>query len=196
MSAKVLKWRGNGLLPKKTSKRRSHYASHADRLAVAGDEKGRHTRRLIHMQRVSRTIGRDWGQYGRSRAAMDFQARASKLGVNITREEAEFLQRRVLEKGRRRIDGTTKITYNKYHRYVKDRNLEELEREGILEAIEQPEGASEATKKLIPIIGIVGTISWAITGTQLAGECGMNFFGCAFVGGVSSLGGGKCILYR
>ena len=126
---------------------------------------------------------------------MDFRSRASKLGVKITREEAEFLQRRVLENRGRRIDGSTKITFYRYHRYIRDRNLLELEKEGILEAIEQPEGASKLTRKLIPIIGIIGTISWAITGTQLAGECGMNFFGCAFVGGVSSLGGGD-LLHR
>ena len=164
-------WRGLGL-PKRASKRKCSVVSGNFNLGVP----------LERAERM-RTI--------RPARVMDFQARASKLGVKITREEAEFLQRRVLENRGRLTDSPTKFTYYRYHRYIRDRNLLELEREGILEAIEQPEGASEATKKLIPIIGIIGTISWAITGTQLAGECGMNFFGCAFVGGVSSLGGGK-----
>lgn len=176
MSASRQGWRGLGL-PKRALKRKCSVVSGNSNLGVTLE-------RAERMRTVKPT------------RVMDFQSRASKLGVKITREEAEFLQRRVLENRVRRIDGPTKVTYYRYHRYIRDRNLLELEREGILEAIEQPEGASEATKKLIPIIGIIGTISWAITGTQLAGECGMNFFGCAFVGGVSSLGGGKnCLMF-
>ena len=177
MSATRQPWRGLGL-PKRALKRRCSVVSGHGNVGTTVE-------RAERMKTV---------KPGR---VMDFQSRASKLGVKITRDEAEFLQRRVLENRMRRIDTSTKVTYYRYHRYVKDRNLMELEREGILEAIEQPEGASEATKKLIPIIGIIGTISWAITGTQLAGECGMNFFGCAFVGGVSSLGGGEtCFVPR
>jgi uncharacterized membrane protein YeiH len=62
--------------------------------------------------------------------------------------------------------------------------------DAMLSTIEQPAEASSFGRSILPVIGVAGTMSWAIAGTQAAGEAGMHVIGCALVGCTSSLGGG------
>ena len=64
--------------------------------------------------------------------------------------------------------------------------------QAFLAAVEEP-AAEKGTlgKWLLPGVSFLGTASYAIAGTQVAGEAGMNVIGCCLVGIISSLGGGS-----
>ena len=108
--------------------------------------------------------------------------RAARLGVRLTTTEVVLLESRLPLQD-------VAVTRRKFLRFARSRWDAELEREAFLTFIEQPAEASQLTKNLFPFISIVGTISWAIAGSQVAGDAGMNIVGCCLVGCVSSFGG-------
>ena len=113
---------------------------------------------------------------------LSLRERAAMLGVRLTREEAASLARRT---GRHEDIG---VTRRRFLRFVRAREERHSEREAFLAAIEEPSEHSHG-RHIIPITGIIGTASFAIGGTQVAGDAGMNVVGCMFVGCVSALGG-------
>jgi len=114
---------------------------------------------------------------------VSLRERAASLGVRLTREEAALLSRKA---GRHE---NMQMTRKKFLRFAQKRHEKEVEREAFLAAIEEPSNDTHG-KHILPIIGIIGTASYAIGGTQVAGDAGMNVIGCVFVGCVSAMGGG------
>lgn len=134
-----------------------------------------------------------------SKSSFDLSKRAALLGVRLTAEEVQLLQRkaaRLFQKSsfRRRSEQLSaeefQISRRKFLRFARLQQDAEVEREAMLATIEKPDQASAWSKQLLPAIGIVGTMSWAVAGTQAAGEAGMHLIGCSLVGCISAMGGG------
>ena len=122
----------------------------------------------------------------RERAAFDLGRRSQFLEVRLTDAEISSLTSRAGVKKGGDIAGSRR----RFLRFAQRRQELDIEREAFLSVVEQPEDASQFANHLLTAIGIIGTASWAISGTQVAGEAGLNIVGCALVGCVSSLGGG------
>jgi uncharacterized membrane protein YeiH len=111
--------------------------------------------------------------------------RSRIVGVRLTRQEQSLLA----ESAGGNQD--LRVTRKKFILFSQQKWHKDIEREAFLSAIEQPSKEKGTLGRwLLPVIGYVGTASYAIAGTQVAGEAGMNIVGCCFVGGVSALGGG------
>ena len=128
--------------------------------------------------------------------------RADRLGARLTQEE---LARLANQAG---ASQDLRLTRRKFLQFSQRRWELEQEKEAFLAAIEDPavsaarqsdsrKGISDMAGWLLPTVGYLGTASYSIAGTQVAGEAGMNVVGCLFVGGVSALGGGavNALLY-
>ena len=128
--------------------------------------------------------------------------RADRLGARLTQEE---LARLANQAG---ASQDLRLTRRKFLQFSQRRWELEQEKEAFLAAIEDPAVSaarqSDSRKAisgmagwLLPTVGYLGTASYSIAGTQVAGEAGMNVVGCLFVGGVSALGGGavNALLY-
>lgn len=63
-------------------------------------------------------------------------------------------------------------------------------KEMVLKSIEKPSAVGKYSKRVLPILEHVKTITWAVAGAQAGGEVGMHIIGCSFVGCIGSLGGG------
>ena len=112
---------------------------------------------------------------------ISLRERAASLGVRLTREESLRLARKA-----GRHEGST----DRFHRFASRQSKREVEREAFLAAIEEPAAEPLLGRYVIHAIGLIGAASYAIGGTQVAGDAGMNVVGCTFVGCVSALGGG------
>jgi uncharacterized membrane protein YeiH len=112
------------------------------------------------------------GPVGGSGSAAGVRERAAlEHGVRLTQAEAEAL-----------VGGATRRAL------VRER-ARALERESLLAAVEQPANDATVGGRWLPLIAAMGNASFAIAGTQLAGDSGMNIVGCTFVGCASALGG-------
>mmetsp|Transcript_34437 Transcript_34437/g.67335 ORF Transcript_34437/g.67335 Transcript_34437/m.67335 type:complete len:551 (-) Transcript_34437:155-1807(-) len=119
-------------------------------------------------------------------AEVGLQERAEKLDVRLTADELTLfaIQAGGAERGLR-------ITRHQLGKYSRDKASLDYEREAFLAAIEEPANEQSTLGQwILPVIGWIGTASYAIAGTQVAGEAGMNIIGCCFVGCISALGGG------
>lgn len=119
--------------------------------------------------------------------------RAAALDVRLTKDEVRLLAKQAGGQGQ-----DLQVTRSKFLRFSRQKAEREIEREAFLAAIEEPAGIKSSLGKwILPVIGVVGTASYAMAGTQVAGDAGMNIIGCTFVGCVSSLGGGavNALLY-
>lgn len=112
--------------------------------------------------------------------------RAQHLAVRLTPEELSLLAQ---HSG---ANQDLRVTRHKFLVFSRRKWELEVEREAFLAAVEEP-AAEKGTlgRWLLPGIGFLGTASYAIAGTQVAGEAGMNVIGCCLVGIISSLGGGS-----
>eukprot|EP00965_Chrysotila_dentata_P229631 6197293-Pleurochrysis_carterae.AAC.5 len=118
--------------------------------------------------------------------AIDLRERAAFLGVRLTAEEAELMAKEATQNNQ-----DIHVTRKKFLRFAHQRMDKDIEREVLLEAIEQPDKErSIVGEHLLPAINVIGTVSFAIAGTQVAGDAGMNVIGCGFVACVTTLGGG------
>lgn len=131
----------------------------------------------------------------------DLRARSAALGVRLTRDEAMLLhqeagrllslsQRAAIPRGGVLTKEEFLVSRKKFVRFARKRQDDEMEREAMLATIEAPAQATWYSQHLFHWIGIAGTVSWAIAGTQAAGEAGMHLIGCSLVGCISAMGGG------
>jgi len=111
--------------------------------------------------------------------------KAAALEVKLTNSEITLLAKRA------GAHQELHVTRQKFIAYSRNQLDKEMEREAFLTAIEEPAAENSTLGKwILPVIGFIGTASYAIAGTQVAGDAGMNVIGCTFVGCLSSLGGG------
>jgi hypothetical protein len=117
--------------------------------------------------------------------AVSLRERAAMLKVRLSDEELLLLAQQI------GANQDLRLTRKKLVKYTSQKWEREVEREAFLHAIESPaEEKGMLGKVLLPAVGMIGTASFAVAGTQVAGEAGMNIVGCCFVGALSSLGGG------
>lgn len=113
--------------------------------------------------------------------------RAEALRVRLTQDEVRLLAQQAGVMGQ-----DLRLTRQKFIAFARLKQDREVEREAFLAAIEQPaEENSVVGKWLLPTVGTIGTVSFAVAGTEIAGAAGMNIIGCSFVGCVTALGGGS-----
>ena len=88
-------------------------------------------------------------------------------------------------------DGDGTVTRSELY-YAGRKALEDRwARELFLEVIEKPKTAADRMgNSLVTVLDYGGTALFAVVGTQLAGEAGMNIVGCSLVGCIAAMGGG------
>ena len=114
---------------------------------------------------------------------VDLAARASALGFQLTADEAATLQRAA------DADGDGCVSAHELRALIERQASAEAEKRAIGEVIVK---ADEHTigQRLLLATDFVGTALFAIVGTQLAGQAGMNVVGCTLVGCIAAMGGG------
>lgn len=119
------------------------------------------------------------------RNTIDVADMASRLGVHLSKDELSLLRKK-LDKNK---DGvvTRSELYAAGQTKLEDRWVREL----FLRAIEQPRTVSDRMgDRLVNVLDYGGTALFAVVGTQIAGEVGMNVVGCLLVGCIAAMGGG------
>lgn len=111
--------------------------------------------------------------------------RAALLEVRMTPQEIKLLSQQAGATGQ-----DLRLTRQKFIAFSRLQHERDVEREAFLRTIEEPANEGALGRWLLPATGMVGTVSFAVAGVEVAGEAGMNIIGCTFVGCVSSLGGG------
>jgi uncharacterized membrane protein YeiH len=109
-----------------------------------------------------------------------------RSGVRLTKDEIQILRQRLDRNG----DG--KVSMDEFRAVGRDSLESTWARElclGVTEASTSKWGAFNA--RLIQFLDYGGKALFAVVGTQVAGDVGMNLVGCVFVGCVSCLGGGS-----
>ena len=114
-----------------------------------------------------------------------FEIVATKLGVRLTTEELIVLKEKF------DINGDGLFSHDELHTpalvAIEERSAKEL----FLSVVETPITAADRIgSKVITLLDYTGTALFAIVGTQVAGNVGMNIIGCGLVGCVAALGGG------
>lgn len=113
---------------------------------------------------------------------------ARKLGVQLSPDETNHLKREIA----RRVahDGTSRwFTRSDFGRMVTQAHSKTAERETLVEYISKTDEKT-AGQKLLLGLDFLGTSLFALIGTQVAGQAGMNVVGAVLVGCVASMGGG------
>lgn len=120
-----------------------------------------------------------------SKKHIEISELSARHGVQLTVTEQRML-RQQLDK-----DGDGIITKGELQKAGKVALEQQWERELCLQVIEQPvSSATRMAARFLAILDYSGTALFAIVGTQLAGEAGMNLVGCTLVGCITCLGGG------
>ena len=110
---------------------------------------------------------------------------AQQSGVRLTEAEIQLLRRK-LDK-----DGNGNVLVEEFRAAGKAALEKQWAREFCLSGVEQPTTRLDRLgSNLLTFMDIVGKTVFAVVGTQMAGEAGMNVVGCALVGCISCLGGG------
>lgn len=118
-------------------------------------------------------------------ALFDVAAVSKQSGVRLTQAEIQFLRTK-LDK-----NNTGFVSMEEFRIAGKEAMERQWARELCLTAVEQPTTAMDRIgTRLLQILDIGGKTLFAVVGTQVAGEAGMNVVGCTLVGCISCLGGG------
>jgi len=98
--------------------------------------------------------------------------RAAMLEVRMTKWEIELLAK---QSGAHQ---ELRVTRQKFLKYSQKQLENQMEKEAFLAAIEEPAAEKSALGRwMLPVIGFIGTASYAVAGTQVAGDAGMNIVG-------------------
>lgn len=117
---------------------------------------------------------------------------ASKLDVRLTQAELAVLRKQLDRNG----DGY--VSANELRVACNAAIEERTAREIALGAIEKPTTfLDHVGRRVLTVLEFGGTALFAVVGTQLAGDVGMNLVGCTLVGCAAAMGGGTLnnILY-
>lgn len=110
---------------------------------------------------------------------------AQENGVRLTKTEIQLLSRQ-LDKG-----NNGNVSMEEFRKAGQDAMEKQWARELCLTAVEQPTTAWDRVgTKLLFVLDHGGKTLFAIVGTQIAGDAGMNLVGCVLVGCISCMGGG------
>lgn len=117
----------------------------------------------------------------------DIVTHAKRLGVQLSPLEIACLRSDVA----RRVahDGNRFFTRADFVNMVSQANGRHDEREALVEYISKTD-QNTAGQKLLLALDFLGTSLFALIGTQVAGQAGMNVVGAVLVGCVASVGGG------
>ncbi|CAB9499244.1 Membrane [Seminavis robusta] len=131
------------------------------------------------------TIRRTKTSSSSSSKRVEIDELSSKHGVRLTQTEQRMLRQQLDSNG----DGI--ITRRELQKAGRKALESQWERELCLQVIEQPVSyTSRMAATFLSVLDYSGTALFAIVGTQLAGEAGMNLVGCTLVGCITCLGGG------
>jgi uncharacterized membrane protein YeiH len=117
--------------------------------------------------------------------SVEVETIADRLGVRLTQTELTLLRQKLDRDG----DGLVSQAELSYagRKALSERSARELCRS----TIEMPVDACDRLgSRAITFLDYAGTALFAIVGTQIAGDCGMNIIGCSLVGCVAAMGGG------
>lgn len=116
----------------------------------------------------------------------DAKQLTKQMGVRLTKNELELLRKRFA----RPTDGRASLAELKKAGQLK---LEQrATREMCLSIIEQPTTKwDQIGRDFIEFLHFFGSAMFAVVGTQIAGDAGMNIVGCTLVGCIAAVGGGS-----
>uniref|UniRef100_A0A7S4NE72 EF-hand domain-containing protein n=1 Tax=Odontella aurita TaxID=265563 RepID=A0A7S4NE72_9STRA len=123
---------------------------------------------------------------------LDVNLITEQMGVRLTKNELALLSKKFA----RRKDGKASIA--ELRKASQNKLDQRATRELCLGMIEQPTTKwDQIGHKFIHFLHFFGSAMFAVVGTQVAGDSGMNIVGCSLVGCIAAMGGGTLnnILY-